>query len=510
MAGFRIEGNTSGNVSEVDTSNNMQVVSPGYTSDGVARGGTDTNSGAVSMFSEVDAGTKNGIRETLSPEVDKDYRLRVAPDTMLDQELFNYTSQNTGKHTFTFTTLAATIGASGITTNSGSITTTTTGLTYGTHAMFPVGGTNTIVCETSVAFSAQPNANTVIDFGLFQRGATTAFAPLDGAYFRMSSAGLRGIVNSGGVETSTAVFPLALGAGTYVYTNNATNRFLIQMNNVSTTFWINNFKYGEIATPIGINMPCKSLALPWSFRHAIVGGAAGAVTQALFSDYKVFFRGPLIAEQMGVTQNRVLGSYQGLSGGTMGQLVAGTVTSGTLVKPTAAIPANTSLVANLPNSLGGRIYEQLTGGLAANVDAIFASYTVPAGSTTVQGRRLRVTGIKLSGMVSTVVVGGPAYTEWYIAFGHTADSLATAESASMASATTKAPRRVMLPELTTNMPAAAAAGALLVQPAYQSYFDQPIYVNPGERIALVGNKTITTAITSGVLSFTYQFVYSWE
>jgi hypothetical protein len=51
---------------------------------------------------------------------------------------------------------------------------------------------------------------------------------------------------------------------------------------------------------------------------------------------------------------------------------------------------------------------------------------------------------------------------------------------------------------------------LLVQPAYFMAFQNPIYVNPGERIALVGNKTITTAITSGVLSYTYQFDYSWE
>jgi hypothetical protein len=60
------------------------------------------------------------------------------------------------------------------------------------------------------------------------------------------------------------------------------------------------------------------------------------------------------------------------------------------------------------------------------------------------------------------------------------------------------------------MGAAAAAGTLLVQPAYISIFPEPIYVNPGERLALVGNKTITTAITSGVLSFMYQFIYSWE
>lgn len=189
----------------------------------------------------------------------------------------------------------------------------------------------------------------------------------------------------------------------------------------------------------------------------------------------------------------------------------GTVTTGTLVKPTAAIPANTSLVSNLPNSLGGRIYEQLTAGLAANTDGIFTSYTVPAGSATVQGKRLKVTGLMLSGMVSTVVVGGGAFTEWYIAYGHTSDSLATTESASMASATTKAPRRFFLPKLTSNMLAAQASGTLLVQPEYETiFFDSPIYVNPGERIALVGNKTIITAITSGILSYTYQFIYSWE
>jgi len=376
--------------------------------------------------------------------------------------------------------------------------------------MFPVGGTQTTICETSVAFSAQPTANVVFDFGLFQRGATTAFAPLDGVYFRLSSSGLQGVINSAGTETTTSVFPLSGGTGTFVYANNAVNRYLIQVNNVSTSFWINNFKYGEIPTQVGANFACKSQALPWSFRHAIVGGAAGSALQAVVSDYRIFVRGENFDDTLGAVNNRVLGSYQGLSGGTMGQLVAGTVTSGTLVKPTAAVPLNTSLAANLPASLGGRIYEALTAGLAVNTDGIFASYTVPAGSSTVQGRRLRVNGIKLSGFVSTVVVGGPANTEWYIAFGHTADSLATAESTSMASGTTKAPRRIMLPELTTTITAAQAVDTRISQIQSETTFVNPIYVNPGERIALVGNRTATAALTAGVLSMSYQFDYSWE
>lgn len=499
-------GSAAVGTANVDTDNNLQVVAPGFTADGTERGGGSLN--AEAMFSEVDDGTLTGVREMLSPEVDKDFRLRVAHDNVVDQELFNYTAQNTGKHTFTFTTLAATIAASGITTNSSSVTTTTTGLTFGTFAMFPVGGTQNIVCETSVSFTAQPVANVIIDFGLFQRGATTAFAPTDGMYFRNTSSGMFGVINNNGSETTVAL-TINQGADPFLYTNNAVNRYLIQTSNVSTTFWVNNYKVGEILNPTGTNFACKSQALPWSFRHAIVGGAAGGVLQAIFTDYRVHIRGLQYADSLGTIGNRVFGSYQGLSGGTMGQLIAGTVTSGTLVKPTAAVPLNASLAANLPNSLGGRAYETLTGGLAANVDGILASFTVPAGTALVQGRRLKVTGIQLRSHISTVIVGNAITNEYYIAFGHTADSMATTESASMGSATTKAPRRIMLPDFTQIITASQAVNTIVSQGAGYIRFDNPIYVNPSERIALIINKTGTVP-TSGVVSHIYQFDYSWE
>jgi hypothetical protein len=317
-----------------------------------------------------------------------------------------------------------------------------------------------------------------------------------------------GVINSNGTETTVAL-TINQGADPFLYTNNAVNRYLIQTSNVSTTFWVNNYKVGEIPNPTGTNFACKSQALPYSFRHAIVGGAAGGVLQAIFTDYRVHLRGLQYADSLGTIGNRVFGSYQGLSGGTMGQLIAGTVTSGTLVKPTAAVPLNTSLAANLPNSLGGRAYETLTGGLAANVDGILASFTVPAGSALVQGRRLKVTGIQLRSHISTVIVGTAITNEYYIAFGHTADSMATTESASMATATTKAPRRIMLPDFTQIITAAQAVTTIVSQGAGYIRFDNPIYVNPSERIALIINKTGTVP-TSGVVAHVYQFDYSWE
>ena len=502
MAGFRIEGNTSGNVAEIDVNKNIQIISPGFTAGGVSFGGGSLNAPAI--YSEVDDGTVSGSRETLSPEVDKDYRLRVAHDNMLDQEMFNYASQNTGKHSFAFTTLTATMGTGGVTTNSGLITTTTTGLTFGTHAQFPVGGTQGIICETSVAFSAAPNANTIFDFGLFQRGASTAFAPLDGFHFRLTAAGMFGVINSGGVETPTAVFPLALGAGTFVYTNNVTNRYLIQANNVSVSFWINNYQYGEIPTPIGLNFPCKSLALPWSFRHAIAGGAAGAVFQAIISDYRVFVRGPQYTDRLSIVGQRVYGTYQGLSGGTMGSIA--TLPNSTT--PTAAVPANISLTANLPTGLGGQGSVAAAGAAAA--DGIWGSYQVPAGSSTVQGRRLVIRSISVDAVnIGAAVVLTATTIQLSLAFGHTAVSLATAETASMATATTKAPRRFSLGFMTWAVGAGIGSqpqtGRIIIDLG-----DSPIYVNPGEFIALVGKFVVGTATASQVINFAWQPIYGWE
>jgi len=497
----KIVWNSSGNIAEVDSSKNLLTTHPWFNSSWVAVWWGSLNSPAI--YSEIDDWSITWIRETLSPEVDKDYRLRVAHDNRLDQELFNYTAQNTGKHTFTFTTLAATIGTSGITTNSGSITTTTTGLTFGTHAQFPVWGTETIVAEIAVAFSAQPNANTVIDFGLFQRWATTAFAPLDGFYFRMNSAWMFWVINSGWVETTSAVFPSALWAWTYVYTNNQVNRFLIQANNVSVTFWINNYQYAEIPTPVGANFPCKSLALPWSFRHAIVGGAAGAVTQALFSEYKVYVRWPQYADNLGTVGNRVLWSYQGLSGWTMGTI--GTYTNST--NPTAAVPTNTTAAVGAVGLLN-QAWETFS--LAVNTDWILLSYQVPAWSSTVQWRRLKVNWVKLSSFVQTVLAGWPISRVFSLAFWHTAVSMATAESASMASATTKARRIVLLPELTQHVTAAQAVNTAISQPWWTvARFDNPIYVNPWEFIA-VTVKWIGTVGTSGTIVNHIQLDYSWE
>jgi hypothetical protein len=458
---------------------------------------TPVQAGFVCLAAQNDRGVAIGTAEVTPLDADTNRRLRTGLDTTLDFELFNYASQNTGKHTFTFTTLTATCTANGITTNSGAITTTTTGCTFGTFAMFPFDGITPLACETSVSFSAQPQTNTFIDFGLFQRGATTAFAPLDGAYFRLTSAGLQGIVNNNGTETSTGVFPLAAGAGTFVYTNNTIYRFMLVMSNTETTFWINGVQYGSIPTPIGQSQPVRSVALPWSLRHAIVGGAAGGAISASFWDYNVSLRGPQISDNFGTVQNRVLGSYQGLSGNTLGTL--GQYTNNT--NPAAAVPTNTT--AALGTGLGGNFLETFS--LALTTDGIISSFQVPAGSVSVPGRRLRIHGVHIESFVSAALAGGPNNAIYTLNFGHTAVSLATAESASMATATTKAPRRIALGVQTTVVTQAVNTKLETIDVR----FSEPIYVNAGEFVA-VAKKYVGTVGTSGVITHVINFDYGWE
>lgn len=483
MAGFRIEGNTSGNVAEVNASNELKVAIS-------ATQGAGTP--AVAMLTENDAGTATGSRAFGAPETDDDSRLRVAHEAIFDCETFNYGAQNTGKHTFANATMSLSFSAAGLTTNSGNITTITTGINFGTYAEFPILGASQLYCEVEGSFSAQPVSNTIVDFGLFRRGAANPYAPTDGVYFRLTSAGLMGVVNSNGTETTTSPF-------SFVYENSEKHQFIIAMHERQVEFWIDGVLYGTITTPIGLGQPCMSASLPFSMRHAITGGAAGGALSFILNDYTVSVGGPQIAVTASIMGQRIYGSYQGLSGGTMGSLA----TYPNSTNPTAAAPSNTALTANLPAGLGGQ--GVVTAAVAAATDGIWGSYQVPAGTVNVQGRRLVIRGVRISALNTGAAVATTATAlQFSLAFGHTAVSLATAEAA-----TTKAPRRVALGLMT--WPIGAAIGqAPQGGDLFADFGDAPIFVNPGEFVALVGKFVLGTATASQTITFVWQPIYGWE
>lgn len=485
-----IVGGVTGNKQEVNALLHAKVVTETDAST------NPDNVGATRTFSENDQGVLTGVVRLKSGEVDVDYRARVSTDLALDEEVFSYTAQNTGKHSYLSTTLLNAWTAGQMTTNSGSITTTTTGSVFQTYATFPTHGTATTSADVEMGFSAQPTTNTFVEWGLGIPGAATV-APTDGVFFRLSSAGLQGIASNNGTETSTGIFPLSGGIGTWVYQNNKRYQFIVYLGGVEAQFWVNDgtgaVLLGSIPLPTGQGRMTMASGLPFFIKHRITGGAAGGVLQGLIGAYNVRQGGSGAASIPSTQGNRLYGSYQGMSGGTMGSL-ANYVNN---TNPTAAVPTNTT--AALGTGLGGQFWETDT--LAVNTDGIISSFQVPALSANSPNRRLVIRGIKVQSFIQTALTGGGYVGVWTLAFGHTTVSLATAEA-------TSGKARRIVPMGNHGVPSGAAASSILGD-IILDCGDAPIFVNPGEFVQVV-KKKVGTAPTAGVISHTISMIYGWE
>lgn len=501
-SGIRVEGNTSGNVAEVNANNQLKVV-------------PETNAisnaayiGGSRIFSEIDQGYITNSTNLKSPEADFDYRVRVSQDLLLDDEWFNYTAQNTTKHSYLNTTMTNGWAAGTLTTNSGSITTTTTGTILSTWAMFPYLGTTTLSMDVEMGFSAQPQANSFIEWGIGLVGTTTT-APTDGVFFRLSSAGLQGIASFNGTETSTGVFTGAAATGTWTYTNDKRYQFIVYQASTEAYFWVDDgtgaVLLGEIELPTGTAAVSLGGSGNAFIKHRITGGAAGAALSAKVTRYNIRQGGMQIATTPSTQGNRLFGSYQALSGAATYGTIArvGTITTGNEANVTAAVPTTTT--AALGSGLGGTFWETVS--LAVNTDGIIMSYQVPAGTANFAGRRLVLRGMYLNSYVQTVVAGGPYTAEWFLAFGHTAVSLATAEAGGATA--TKAPRRIVMPFVQQVTAAQAVNTAVANSTNFADFGDAPIYVNPGEFLQLC-TRHLGTAGTTGTVVHRITPVYGWE
>lgn len=495
-----IVGALSGTGADVNTSRQLKVVTEtdAFTNPG--------NVGAVRVFAENDNGALTGTAKLFSAEVDIDYRMRVSQDFLLDEEVFYYTAQNTGKHSYTTSTIANAWTAGNMTTNSANtaVFSAGTGTVFSTYAYFPNTGTQTLSMDVECGFSAQPQTNVFIEWGLGLPGGA-GVAPTDGVFFRLSSNGLQGVASNNGTETVVGPFPLADGSGTWVYQNSKKYQFICYMEGVFAHFWVNDGTganlLGSIPLPTAQNRMCMSPGVQAFIKHRVTGGASSVAIQGLFGAYNVRLGGSNVTTTASTQGNRMYGAYQGMSGGTMGTLArVGTITTGNEANVTAAVPTTTT--AALGTGLGGAFWETVS--LAANTDGIIMSYQVPVGTSLVPGRRLVLRGMYLNSYVQTVIVGGPYTAEWFLAFGHTAVSLATTEAA-----TTKAPRRIALPFVQQVTLAQAVQTTIAQTTTFCDFGDAPVYVNPGEFIQLC-TRHIGTAGTTGTVVHRVTPVYGWE
>jgi hypothetical protein len=414
-------------------------------------------------------------------------RLSVGQDTPEFNCAFTQASQDTGLWKYAFTTQTAIQSGGFVVFNNGLSTLTTTGVylqSWRTFRLIGNGGKRAVFVG---AQSATIPANQILECGFFL--GTISTAPADGAFFRLTSAGIIGVLSFNGTETTTTFS--AAAAAAYLAAN-VNAEFEIVMYASAVEFFVDDHFLGEIVVPNGNPYPFLSGALPICIQQRNSGVVVGP------SSFKL---GHVYVEQIDVAQNTPYAHQMAAMGsegssGPAGQTMGSTALYGNSLAAGAGVAlTNTTAAAGV--GLGGQFSVQPT--LAVPTDGILCSFQNPAGTTALEGRIFMCTGVKIQGVVTTAFTGGPVIYAYSLAYGHTALPLNTAEGTSYTTnPTTKAPRRVPLG--IESYPVTSPVGQMSNQPAgVYMPFNSPIAVNPGEFIAVVA-KNLGTVTSAGVIT----------
>jgi hypothetical protein len=362
-----------------------------------------------------------------------------------------------------------------------------------TFQYFPVVGTAPLAVEFSAGvFGTNLVANEVWLMGMGLPSAATT-PPTDGVWLRLTSAGYVGVIVNTGVPTETGVLWPTANIVLADY-----QKWSIIISEAHVQFWRNDTLMGELDVPSSNGQVFQGAALPVFMMKYNTGSVSNTNTMRV-SD--------VVVSLMDVATNKPwshqaavsgMSGYIGQNGHTQGKTTSWTNNTA----PTAAALTNTAALVAAMGGIGAVLPT-----LAANNDGIVFSYQNPVPTVNITGRNLIITGVNVQGAVSVVLAGGPVIYAYAVAFGHTAVSLATGETASFATGTTHAPRSV--PVGIESYAATAAVGTLGSSTGLRLQLQTPIVVRPGEFVAIIA-RNMGTVTTTGAITITAAFDAYWE
>jgi len=458
------------------------------------------------MFAENDGGQKTGTPVLSSPYVTFNNNMQVGTMTPMFEYFFNGAAQDTANIYHAFTTMTATQGGGSLLLNANSSIASGVGAYISTKKYFPLLGNAGMKVGFIVSFTQPALANENVCFGIGNPASVTA-DPVDGVWFKYTSAGIIGVAGYNSTITPTGVLPV--GQTPFIPVTAQNYLFEIRINDRQVTFWVDTILLGAVVIPSGQAVPFMFDALP-AFAHMYNSGAvSGTAMQVKLSTIIVDQLDQNISKPYSHIQAaKGLSIYQGLQGGTMGA----TAFWAAGANPTTALPAGVSLTANLPTSLSGGQGLATLWNLAAT-DMVMTQALVPVGSVNQTPRTLYITGVKISALSYTAVwtapAAGPHMLMWGIFYGNTTVNPTTAESATFVTATVKAPRKVPI-GLMSWATTATPIGTPPDRGEIAMTFQTPIVVNPGEYIQLICKMLNGAATATGGLFFTYTFDGYWE
>ena len=464
----------------------------------------DANTGKVRIMSENDDGTLlAGVPYLKSPETSNDYRLRVGTDTILFEDAFNASTQNTNNWMYVFATLtAAQPGAGTVNFSAVQGTTSAHGAYMRTFQYFPITNTAPMAVEFyGGSFTAPLVAGEVWLAGLGIPSAATTI-PTDGIWFRLTTSGLEGIIAYNGSSTSTGIiYPFASISQDVI----AKYTLIIGENEIE--MWIEDQLVSNYVLPAGNVLPFQDMALPVFMMKYNTGAVSNTNTMRV-SRVGVTLMDLATSRPWGQTLGIMSRSlYVGQNGNTMGTTAGNS-------SPTVALVATQAGSNTAPNAamagLGGIFQMTAQVSTAGTSGDMVAQYFAnPAGTINITGRNLVITGVKISCInYGAAVATTPTTLVWGLAYGHLSNTMTGTETASFATATTHAPRRIMLGMNWVNI--AAPIGQPYDKEITGDFSSAPLVIRPGEYLATTVRFLVGTATASQTVVYTIYFTGYFE
>lgn len=448
---------------------------------------TDTQAGFVGVLAENDPGEVTGTRYMKACEVSEDYRLRVGVDQIQYLHSFEGTvvAQDRISQVVSTHTIAQ---ASGFLTLNNGNSTATGHSVIRTYRTFGVYGPYTVYCSMNVAEVNPTTTGAVSEWGLGY--ATTNAAPTDGAFFRRPSGGANlqcVLVNNSNVINTVSVDATNLTArdGT-AFDPTEANLYLIQWTANEVEFWVNDIRVASIDCATGLPTTAAACALP-------VFARVYATTP---SDFRKLSVGLIAVEQADMNTGKPWPHVMAGSGGGSYQVQPGTASGGTVSRAAATngYPASataktsgtwTATSAPANSELGGRWLSPAISTLTSDADYPVFAYLNPAGTATLPGKTLYVTGIRVGETIAMAAASTNGIMLIYaVGVGSTAAATSTGDAAA-----TVAPRIGVLGSC--YFTATAAIGE--TKAGWECNFNSPLVVPAGTYLHLIVRPVGTVA-----------------
>lgn len=466
----------------------------------------ETVAGFANLAVEVDPGANTGTRYVKALEASDDYRLRTGLDAPIFNTSFEGAQIPRGIVTEVLSTLTSTMSGGYYILNAASNTAAGHGIIR-SYRTFPLFGTYPTYVETWARIANAGSDLSISEFGLGYPTASNTTAPTDGIFFRVvGGGGLRAVASFGGTPEKVVTISttgLTNRDGT-AFDISSCQHYLITLHNDECEFWINDVLVARIECPSSQPFLCSSSEQQWFARTQNTTTVSSArrleigfvnITQGDMHNNKPYSH---------ILCGAGAGSYQIQQGTASGGTVSrGTGALGWPTSGTARIAGTwTATTAPALNSLGGLWTSPAISTLTSDADYPVFAYTNPAGSATLPGKTLYITGVRVGETVAAAAAStNPIILSYAIGVGSTSTATNNSDAA-----TTLAAR--IIPVGSVSFLATAVVGTK--EAAMDLNFQQsPLVCPPGTVVHFIvrpfGTVTSNTLTVTGSVTFIGYF-----